>query len=152
MRCFREVTDDFCSWVEGKPVERDIREWLPQILAELVFVVFTLPDDCSADVTAPEGYTGRVYQEVRRGLSGLPLRNYLEVFDAIDLDKKETVVGDLYDDVADIYRDLAEGLFIYEHVSATEGERYWRQSFRYHWGEHATSALRALYCIDRERL
>ena len=72
---------------------------------------------------------------------------YREVFDALDLEASdEPVIGDLYDDLADIYSDLAEGLFIYRHVSPTEAERYWRQSFRYHWGEHATGALRAFYC------
>ena len=56
-----------------------------------------------------------------------------------------TVNGELHDDVVDIYKDLKEGLFVHENSSPAEAERYWRQSFRYHWGEHATGALRALY-------
>jgi hypothetical protein len=60
--------------------------------------------------------------------------------------------GDLNDDVADIYRDLAEGLFIAHYVSWNEAERYWRHSFRYHWGAHATSALRALYWSQRNKI
>ena len=116
------------------------------ILSELVHAAFSLPRDGLADAGA-EDYQPRDYQQVRLALPPLPFQYYREVFDALDLESAEEVcVGDLYDDLADIYHDLSEGLFVYHHVSPAEAKRYWSQSFGYHWGEHATSALRAFYC------
>jgi hypothetical protein len=115
----------------------------------LVHAAFSVPRDGGADAGADD-YQPRDYKEVCAALPSLPFQYYREVFDALDLESDEdAVVGDLYDDVADIYRDLAEGLFVYHQQSPAEAERFWSQSFQYHWGEHATSALRALYCSLR---
>jgi hypothetical protein len=74
------------------------------------------------------------------------------VYETTDLESDESSLGELNDDVADIYSDLSQGLFVHEHYSPTRAERYWRQSFRYHWGEHATGASRALYWHLRNKV
>lgn len=149
MRSLKEVASEYCSWVERPSVRPDLNEWLPRILAELIHSALCISDDGLADAGA-EGFQGPDYKQVVAALPTLPFQYYREVFDALDLQATdEPVIGDLYDDLADIYCDLSEGLFVYEHVSAAEAERYWRQSFRYHWGEHATGALRAFYCTHQ---
>ena len=151
MRPFHDIAADYCSWVERSAERPNLAEWLPRILAELLHAAFSLPDDGLADAGA-EDFQKRDYQQIRAELPSLPLQYYREVFDSLDLESAaEPVVGDLYDDLADIYGDLSEGLFIHQHGSPTEAERYWSQSFRYHWGEHATGALRALYCAHRNQ-
>lgn len=150
MRSLNEIASDFCSWVERPTEHPNAAEWLPRILAELIHAALCLPDDGLADAGA-EGFERADYKQVRAALPPLPFQYYREVFDALDLQATdEPVTGDLYDDLADIYRDLFEGLFIYRHVSPAEAERFWSQSFRYHWGEHATRALRALYCAHQQ--
>ena len=54
------------------------------------------------------------------------------------------------DDLADIYRDLKEGLELYEAGHVAEALWEWSQSFNTHWGRHASSALHALqaYAAD----
>ena len=146
-RSFKDIATEYCAWVEKREVREDVGIWLSQILAELIFVAYSIPDDGRADAGASEedGYKARDHQEVRTSLPELPIAYYCECLDSLDLESDEVGMRDLYDDVADIYGDLRQGLFVYEHASPSEAERYWRQSFRYHWGEHATGALRALY-------
>lgn len=146
-RTFKVIAEEYCAWVEKREVREDVGGWLAQILAEMICVVYSIPDDGGADAGAGEedGYTERDYNEVRGSLPELPFQWYRESFDCMDLENEESVLGVLWDDVADIYGDLRRGLFIYNHDSPGEAERYWRQSFRYQWGEHATGALRAPY-------
>jgi hypothetical protein len=152
-RRFKEIAEEYCAWVEGREVREDPGVWLAQILAEMVHVIYSIPDDGLWDAGAGEedGYEKRYYNEVRASLPKLPFQYYREVFEATDLQSDESSLGELYDDVADIYGDLKEGLFVHEHISPSEAERCWRQSFRYHWGEHATGALRALYWHFRKK-
>lgn len=152
-RSFKEIATEYCAWVEGREVREDVGVWLARILAELIQVAYGIPDDGLWDAGAYEedGYKTRDYQEVRNSLSDLPFQYYREVHDSTVLEDDAPVNGELHDDVADIYGDLKRGLFVHEHHSPSEAERYWRQSFRYHWGEHATGALRALYWHFRKK-
>lgn len=111
---------------------------------------FTLADDGLADAGVDD-YARPDYDQLRTALPSLPFQYYREVFDALDLDSDEVVIGDIYDDLTDIHRDLSQGLFVHEHASRSQAERHWSQSFRDHWGEHATSALRSLYCAHRSQ-
>lgn len=146
-RAFNEIAEEYCAWVEKREAREDVGVWLTQILAEMIHVIYSIPDDGLWDAGAGEedGYKKRDYNEVRGTLPKLPFQYYREVYEATDLQNDESSLGELYDDVADIYGDLRMGLFVHEHISPSEAERCWRQSFRYHWGEHATGALRALY-------
>jgi hypothetical protein len=152
-RSFRNVAAEYCAWVEGRTVPEDVGLWLARILAELIHVVYGTPDDGGADAGPGEedGYKARSYNDVRGSLPKLPFQYYREVYEATDLENDESSLGELYDDIADIYGDLSKGLFVHEHHSPGRAERYWRQSFRYHWGEHATGALRALYWHLRKK-
>lgn len=69
---------------------------------------------------------------------------YAEVFDPYS-DTREPVIGSLADDLADIYRDLVDGLRAWRSGDRADAVWRWRFGFQVHWGEHATSALRALH-------
>ncbi|MDB6149505.1 MAG: hypothetical protein JWQ44_953 [Chthoniobacter sp.] len=152
MRAFHEIAAEYCGWVERPSEHLDLREWLPAILAEMVHAGFSLPDsDCWAESEAT-GFRKRDYEEVRAALPPLPLQYYREVFEPPDMDCEESIVGDLYDDLADIYGDLSEGLFLFQHSSAIAADAHWKRWFWFHWGAHATSAVRALYWVQRNRV
>ena len=70
---------------------------------------------------------------------------YTEMFNPY-LDKMP-VSGCLDDDILDIYRDIKSGLILYEQGKHTEAIWEWKVGFEIHWGEHATSAIRALHSI-----
>jgi hypothetical protein len=72
---------------------------------------------------------------------------YAEVFDPYLQPPKEPVIASLADDIADIYRDLAEGRIKWRQGASDEAWWQWRFHFTIHWGEHATNALRALHAL-----
>jgi hypothetical protein len=71
--------------------------------------------------------------------------SYSFVFDPYELDSTP-VVSSLADDVASVYQDLKDGLAtIEEGRDAAAWE--WRESFKTHWGRHATHALYAVFSL-----
>jgi hypothetical protein len=76
----------------------------------------------------------------------IPLDFYGELFDPLIVPPAEPVVGFILDDLMDIHRDLIRGLRYFEVGRCDEALWEWRFSLRHHWGEHATSAIRALHC------
>ena len=80
------------------------------------------------------------------GATRLPFRDYAEVFDPLTIPPEEPVVGDIAQDIGDIYRDVAAGLQLYYAGRFAEALLEWRVGFDSHWGKHATSAIRALHC------
>ena len=71
---------------------------------------------------------------------------YFDVYDPYT--HSEPTTGSLADDLADIYRDLKNGLNLFD-SSADHGQLKavyaWRLSFYSHWGKHLTDAMRPLH-------
>ncbi len=81
------------------------------------------------------------YEASRR----LPLDRYTEIFNPLSEPPESPVVGSLSDDLADIYGDVATGLRAYESGDRAGAVWEWSFNLQFHWGEHATSAIRALH-------
>ncbi len=56
----------------------------------------------------------------------------------------EFMVGDLADDLADVWSDLKSGLRYYEKGRIEDAAHEWRANFDIHWGEHAADAIAVL--------
>jgi Domain of unknown function (DUF5063) len=87
------------------------------------------------------------WRVVHSASARLPLSYYGEVFDPLPFPSEEPVIGDLADDIADIYRDVVSGLREYQAGRRAQAVWEWGFGFRHHWGEHATGAIRALHCL-----
>jgi hypothetical protein len=74
-------------------------------------------------------------------------RYYREIFDPYEDAPKDEVFGDLFDDLQDIHRDLSRGLVHWHEGDGGRALWEWRFGLETHWGEHATSALRALFAL-----
>lgn len=74
-----------------------------------------------------------------------PFQYYWEIFTPITEEPEEPVCGDIADDFADIYADIKPGLLAYDLGRLPQAVWHWRFAWSIHWGEHATSALRALH-------
>jgi hypothetical protein len=104
-------------------------------------------EDDLADVTAAERTSDQQSDSVYECLlARLPLRLYAEVFDPLPIPAEAPVLGDLADDVADILAEVDEGLRLFDSGRRANAVWVWIFGLRVHWGEHATSALRALHC------
>ena len=66
---------------------------------------------------------------------------------ALPTEDKEAIFGTLADDLADIYRDLKEGLVLREEKLASSADIIfnWRILYYSHWGKHAIDALLVLH-------
>ena len=80
-----------------------------------------------------------------RRFGALPFNYYGDVDEPQKIPPSNPTTGDLADDLADIYRDIKEGLSLAEADHLPEAMYSWRESFRTHWGRHASSAIRVLH-------
>jgi hypothetical protein len=138
----------FVHWANGKTEERmDAKTALHRIVA-LYAAALHLPSPFSDDVSNSDDH--RVDSDEARLIykraSTLPFKYYSEVFDPLQLPPEEPVIGDIADDIADIYRDVASGLNFYEHGRLDDARWEWGFNFQNHWGEHASGSIRALHC------
>jgi hypothetical protein len=172
---FATLAGDFCATVDqhaaGSPSEflRAMHARLPTLYA----AALALPaveadegedDDRGADEPEEEiAETGEVqaggpvsdrpgYEEWRALYRALARsigerEHYAEVFDPYAEPQEAPVTGSLADDLADIYRDLQAGLTAWQRGEIRAALWAWRFQFTVHWGEHATSALRALHAL-----
>jgi hypothetical protein len=72
--------------------------------------------------------------------------HYWEVFNPYYLD--EPIGTSLSDDVLDIYKDVKQGLVLYEKKQHLEAIWHWKFTFEVHWGSHAVNAIRALHSAN----
>jgi hypothetical protein len=99
---------------------------------------------CGQDVEE-EDISDEEWNRVFKRFGALPFNYYSTFFSPAKLLEEDPVVGDLADDLADIYRDIKAGLWLYDHGHTTQAVWAWRYTFQIHWGRHATNALYALH-------
>jgi hypothetical protein len=87
--------------------------------------------------------------EAPRETYDLGVQLYPTVFDVRN-PTAEVLVGDLEDDLRDIFLDLARGMAIHDRGDLDTALWYWKLSFEGHWGTHAVEALRVLHMLARE--
>jgi hypothetical protein len=145
------AAERFCAWAEGEHhLLSDARQHLLALMASippLQHFRYTGSSGLDFPRRGREGWT----LDFRR-FSDLPFQVYRVVFDPHDLDAiDEPTMGDLHDDLADIYGDLWHGLQAYRGGHCEEAVSIWVDSYFLHWGRHASSALAAIdtyYCAD----
>jgi hypothetical protein len=104
------------------------------------------PEETNTQETVDEGEWKRVYE-----LAGnLPVNYYSAISQPLVVPADEPVVADLAEDTADVFRDLVEGLRLYDDGEYSQAHWQWVFSMP-HWGEHATSAIRVLHAFLSDR-
>ena len=138
----------FVEWAEGTSDPGPLTA--PVALRQIVAIY-------AAALALPQPWTERVSNHredidfshnlaaVRQRAGAIALQHYSEIFSPL-VPQEEPVVGDLADDLVDIYRDVAAGLELYECGRIDDALWEWGFNFQAHWGEHASSAIRALHC------
>lgn len=141
---FAEAARRFCSWATS-PVDSEEQE----AAAALKHLADLLAAGCGLgwDEREPADFDPPVpgAELVKAKASALPFQYYSEIFNNLVVPPEEGVVGDLVDDLVDIYQDVAPGLEFYDAGRRDEARNHWQFWFASHWGEHATSASRALW-------
>ena len=141
---FTENVIAFCEWAEGK------NHSLIEARQHLVTLMHSIPhlESYRGAVETDEEHESRGHNRWKKDMerfSDLPFQYYRTVFDPHEFEEKEEViVGDLIDDLSDIYGDLLEGLSTYRKGYKKEAIGSWIQSYFFHWGHHASQALLAI--------
>lgn len=147
---FAELATAFCGWCEsgalGPAPERAISRWLAQLYAGGLQLSEVEPEPGAPDDTVSETALAEASISPLRG------RHYREIFDPNPELDEQASVGDIGDDLLDIYRDIKRGLELYRRGLPLAAEWEWAFNFRIHWGRHAAAALLALHGLAHSNL
>ena len=83
----------------------------------------------------------------RMGKTFPTLGYYADVEPICDL-KQDATVADAVDDLADIYKDMADVVWYAENVGLNEATWHYRFGYQFHWGTHLHSIRRYLASSD----
>lgn len=146
---FRAAATNFIKVVDSAPnLERDefiasVNRSLAELYSSALYLPVVEPDTAGANGTsfASDKWVG-LFHSLKEKIG--PLDAYWGIFDSTE--KSEPAQGSLAGDISEIYYDLKENLQL-EETGITSGDLLWdlRESFREHWGRHATEALKAIY-------
>jgi hypothetical protein len=143
IEAFIENARVFCNWLESDRHDiLAVRQTLLALLQGVPSLIVNGADDIDTDAVPRRDHDAWSADVAR--LSDLPLQYYRVAFDPLALETESTVVGDVCDDLADIYGELWHGLQALDSGATIYAVRHWHDSYRYHWGLHATGALFAI--------
>ncbi len=147
---------EFCAWCKSKPDSKpkEAQKAL-SLLARLYSQALELeaPKDFDSDIEAG-GVGDDEWKMIFERAGALPFNYYSMVFNPFVVPPEEPVVGDLADDIADVYRDLSAGIAAFDNGQQAEAQWELYFSFHSHWGRHASSAIAVLHCwrVDSHEL
>ena len=151
-QAFTEQIRHFAVWARhGNLSEPGAIAAALSYLSTLYSSYFTLGGYVDAEVDAPEPHlSSDEWQQVFDNASGLPFSMYSCVADPHQVPPTDDpVIGDIRDDLADIYRDLVSGLRLYEAGFPLAARSQW-SLLLFHWGEHVVNALSVLHAHLQE--
>lgn len=138
----------FCAWCKSDPdTESKEAQYALSLLVRLYSQALELdaPMEFDSDIKT-DPIDDNQWREIVGRAGALPFNYYSTIFNPLVVPSEEPVVGDLADDIADIYRDLCTGVALFD--SGYKAEAQWELyfSFHSHWGRHASSAIAVLHC------
>ncbi len=144
---FATLAREFRAWVlHGTDNGPDAARTALRHVTRLYTAALELPHGSVGDREDPEVSPVPSWNELHQALrQRLPLGFYGEVFNPLVVPIEEPVIGDVADDLADIFSDLEKGLLWFEAGHSSEAVWEWRFGLVHHWGDHATGAMRALH-------
>lgn len=148
---FAETARRFCTWAEGEPQAAATEANIAlRLLSELHERALQLPE--GAVPGDPQAPSHEAWTVVFRRFGSLPFNYYVQQTDPFVFEDAGHEVGDLADDLADIWADLKGGLSLFDAGLKDAAASHWWQYFWIHWGMHATSGLYPLrYWIAENR-
>lgn len=142
LNAFAEVARSFCHWAENDELEPDAaHQHLADLHSSILRIVLITPK--TSDL--PDDHvTHDDWKLVFTRFQALLPTIYRNIYDPLEEEPKVDVVQ-LADDMADIYRDVKEGLVLFDKGLFDDANWEWRYNFQIHWGRHLTSALTAIH-------
>ncbi len=143
---FAQVASDYCSWCRSTPGEEEAEARTALLLlSRLQAGVLELEDPGRIEGIEGGACSQEDWEAVMRR-SSIPIGHYWTFTDPSDLEVSDPVCGILADDIADIYRDLSEGLWLYDRGHFDDAQFHFMSLYWGHWGRHVSDAIRVLHC------
>ncbi|MDR2550848.1 MAG: DUF5063 domain-containing protein [Desulfobulbus sp.] len=143
---FAKIANGFCGWCETafdlQSTEISAAVWLARLYAQAL----TLPDIEPENLNDPSAISPESLVKADKNLSAFDGYYYRMFFNPDSLSDEEPVMGNLGDDLRDIYKDIKEGLTLFESGELDNALWHWSFLYKVHWGRHASSALFAIHC------
>lgn len=145
---FYQIAREYCEWAEkGSGSESSETAVALNFLSALYNKALALPET-TPELPFPEtGLDKTECNEVYERFRTIPILHYTEIYDPT-VDDQAPVIGDVADDLRDIYVDLKEGIASFERGLVVNAVFIWKNTFGMHWGRHALSALRAIHSYE----
>lgn len=142
---FIEAARAYCTWAESDRQGADIDTHLAlHHLSKIYHFALSLPDQ-SGDAEEPDIPEEQVHS-ILASFAQMPVGYYGECFDPLVVPAEEPSLGDVADDLTDIWCDLKRGLIQHDAGHTNAAIWTWKFHFKAHWGLHAASGMRALHC------
>jgi hypothetical protein len=147
---FREQAERYCALIDlpGQYRRREYAALLLESLAGLVWAATRLPDPEPTHTDVADGPSHEDWAERVTAVSRVvgKWNQYWTTMEVLGDDEPDVVTLPVWDDLADVWRDVKSGLLALEDGEPVEDVAWqWRFDFWTHWGAHATEALRALH-------
>jgi hypothetical protein len=147
---YLSIARKYCHNYESK-LEGDQRQFLSQIqglLLELYSKGRLLPD-----TNSPTQEFDSVFERNDKQIQGLiahkvPFSGYWQVLEPFSIDKSKLGLGDLLDDLGDIYLDLKEAILLYDsNLDGARQQAYWKLKFDFdfHLADHSMDAMKVIH-------
>ena len=146
---FSKIAQEYCTWVETKESKANDAFYAQILLSKLYCWGIQLPDCETTDEFENDSIPLHDHSEVVKLFSDFPVSYYSQVFNAEIIPSEEPCIGDVIDDLADIYKDLKDGLWYLENTSTVDAVFQWRFSLGVHWARHALGAMYAMLCHEK---
>ncbi len=144
---FADLARGYCTWCEGDSLEPDPKTQAAGWLARLYAAALALPD---RDPENNEGLPDLPQPQADRAKANLASFfgwYYREFFDPHPTLTDESCMGDVGDDLLDVYHDVRAGLVAFDRGDVGDAAWHWSFLHRIHWGRHAVGGLFALHCM-----
>ncbi|PTX99226.1 hypothetical protein DB345_02300 [Spartobacteria bacterium LR76] len=143
---FQATAERYCGlFTREEPIQASDIWTFRDLLLRLIFHITAVESHQQAGEHENDGPSNEEFARAVKKLKALPFDYYRVVFDPHDFEEKaEPVTGSLSDDLADIYRDLAEGMALARDGHIDDACFHWALTYRSHWARHAVSALAAI--------
>jgi hypothetical protein len=145
---FAGIAREYRAWVlTGTDRGPDAARRALELVGRLYLAALALPPQWCEDRDEVEPPPPSGWPEVYPALvARLPFQHYGEVFNPLLVPPEASLIGDLADDLTDIFAEVEAGLRWLGAGHPDEAVWEWGFGLVHHWGEHATSAVRALHC------
>ena len=145
---FYQIALQYCNWCEnfGSNVAQLAFEPFISLVASTFYnAVLLQPSEAADPIIEREARLKATLLSDQLNFSSLPFGFYRDLFDDSPESEELPTLGDIQDDLKDIYTELKTGIFMWEMGFCSQAENQWAFSFRVHWGRHAVCALKAMF-------